>query len=93
MKQFVQEVKVESLSIEAKRASTISIKNLTLLYYQFANFEKIGKVKLAKHFKYTLKRLSYTVIKTNQALVVRGIVLNIRKLKSIYINNPNLLSS
>ena len=93
VKEFVQEVRYESLRNNEKKAATVSIRYLTVLYNQYVEFAKLGRAKLAKHLRDTLKRLGYSVVRTKIAVVVRGIVLNIRKLKNIYIHNPIALGS
>ena len=84
VKQFVQKTIHESLNNRAKRAATVSIKKLTTLYSQYVYYEKLGIPKLAKHMKETLKRLGFNIVRTKSGVVVRGIVLNIAKLKRIY---------
>ena len=93
VKIFVQDIRYESLRSPEKKAVTVSIKNLTILHNQFIKYKKLGRPNLAKHLKNTLQRSNLSILKTKDAMVERGIVLNIEKLKLICQYNPIELSS
>ena len=92
IKQFIQKVDYKKLNNIKKRAATVSIKNITLLYNQYVDFEKLGRPRLAKHLRESLKRYNYSVVKTRTALVIRGIILHVEKLKRIFHYKPNELA-
>ena len=70
-----------NLAPAKKIALNISIKALYFIYKHYVEVEKLGKPALLKHLKQTLNLKHYTIVKTRKALVVRGAVLNTRKLK------------
>ena len=84
MNKFVQPIEFENLSSSKKKAVTISVKGIYNLYKQYVAFENLRKAKLRKHLKNILMRKRFLIVKTNKALVVRGILLNARKLKTIF---------
>ena len=93
VKDFLQPHNPQGLDQVKKNALTISIKSLMLLYKHYVKVEKLGKPVLTKHMKEMLKSRQYTIVKTNRAIVARGVLLNMRMLKLIYTKNPQELSN
>ena len=81
-----------NLAPAKKIALNIGIKALFLIYKHYVDVEKLGKPALLKHLKRTLNLKHYTIVKTRKALVVRGAVLNSRKLKVLYTKSPSALA-
>ena len=90
---IVQPIQHENLPAAKKKAVSVSVKGIYILYKQFVDFGHLGKVKLRKHLKNTLVRQNFVIIKTRKAMVVRGILLNAEKLKLIYEQKFSLLVS
>ena len=90
--QFIKQVDYKKINSNHKTAATISIKNLTVLYNQYVRFQKLGRPKLAKHLKEILKRSNFSVVRTNKALAVQGIILHVEEFKRIFRYNPHELA-
>ena len=84
MNTFVQAIQFENLSMSKKKACTVSIKGICKLYTQYVAFERLPNAKLRKHIKNILVRKGFSIVKTKKALVVRGILLNVAKVKLIF---------
>ena len=92
IRDIVQPHQYIGLSPELKKIVTINVKSLVVLYKQYVLFERLGIPKLFKHVKNTLIREKYTIVKSKKALVIRGLILNVEKLKEIFRYSPNELS-
>ena len=90
---IVQPIEYEKLPATKKKAVTVSVKGIYILYKQFVAFGHLGKVKLRKHLKNILLRQNFVIVKTRKAMVVRGILLNAEKLKLIFEQKFSLLVS
>ena len=88
---IVQPIEYEKLPATKKKAVTVSVKGIYILYKHFVTFENLGKVKLLKHLKNILMTQNFIVVKSRKAMVVRGIVLNAEKLKLIFEKKFSLL--
>ena len=90
---IVQSVEYEKLSATQKKAVTVSVKGIYILYKHYVALEHLGKVKLCKHLKNMLVRRNFLIVKTRKAIVVRGILFNAEKLKLIFEQKFSLLVS
>ena len=93
LNEYTQPIAFENFTTKKRKAVSVSIKSLRLLYLKHVAFWNLGKPKLMKHLKNMLLRNKYNIVKTKKSLTVRGILLNIDKLTKIYQYQVNELSA
>ena len=91
LKEYAKPHEFAGMSSYMKNIVTVTLKGLVKLYEQYVLFRKLGTPQLLKHMKFTLVKENYVLVKTNKAIIIRGIVFNTENLKVIFKYAPNEL--